>query len=199
MDGRDSLDGRVPVGGHLWVATLPKQYQQWINWMMKELGWQYEREHTCVCVQLYVCVYLYPYGRWVGEETAEGRADYVWKSLHTLVSITSVWSVRESKQKASHIGPCCFSTLWLSAALASVAPPSQLAHCNRPCLTTGSGYSSAHPTWTLRGTQYSLHRPRPIDCFVRGHIIPTPHWTGRGFIQSVSGYVYSQQMTFNYG
>lgn len=37
-------------------------------------------------------------------------------------------------------------------------PPSQPAYCNPPCLAHGSGYSSAHPTLALRGTQYSLHR-----------------------------------------
>lgn len=36
----------------------------------------------------------------------------------------------------------------------------------------------------------------PIDCCVRGHIIPCSYWTGRGFIRAVSGCVESQQMTF---
>lgn len=76
-------------------------------------------------------------------------------------------------------------------ASASVVPPYQPAYC--------SGYSSAHPTWTLGGTQHSLHGPRQIDCCVRGRVIPNPHWTGRGFIQSVSGCVYSQWMTFKCG
>lgn len=153
----------------LWVATLVKQHQQGINRMMEELGWQYEHERAYVWVLLHVCVYLYPYGCRVGgvnqkrcdycRSTAEGRADYVWKSLHTCVSIMGVWSVRESKCETAHIGPCCFSKLWLSMASASVVPPSQPACCNPPCLAPGSGYGSARPTWALGGTQYSLHRP----------------------------------------
>lgn len=77
--------------------------------MMKGLGRQYEHERAYVCVRLHVCVYFLSIWVQAGKArtrcewcrgTAEGRADYAWESLHTCVSITGVWSVREHKCEA---------------------------------------------------------------------------------------------------
>lgn len=64
------------------------------------------------CTFVFVCIRTGAGLAWRDETSAEAMqkagADYVWKSLRTCVSITSVWSVRESQNKTGHIGQMLF-------------------------------------------------------------------------------------------
>lgn len=101
------------------------------------------------CVFVFICIHM-----GLGEvefrkdgAVAECRADYVWKSLHTCVSIAGVWSVRGRVNVRQAISGC-FTKLRLNMASASVVPPSPPAYCDPHCLELGSGYDSAPSTWT---------------------------------------------------
>lgn len=169
------------------VATLAKQHQQGINWVMKDLGWQYEHERAYVCVRPRASVYLYSNG--AGEEPERMRLVLKRRRRQGRLCLEIpaymcqhygcvVWErKRESKCETGHIGPCCVSKLWLIMASVSGAPPSQTAYCDPTCLELDSGYSCVRPPglWEEHGipstdSAYWLLCQRPY------YTIPLLNW-----------------------